>query len=42
MWHPTTWKELEGLLGEPESSLLDFKRQVGKNEEIAKDISTLR
>jgi hypothetical protein len=41
MWHPTTWKELEGLLGEPESSSLDFKRQVGKNEEIAKDIAAM-
>jgi hypothetical protein len=42
MWYPKTWSELEGVLGEGESSSLDFKRALSKqNEEIAKDIAAM-
>jgi hypothetical protein len=41
MWCPTSWDQLTELLGEAESSSLDFKRVLGKNEEIAKDIAAM-
>lgn len=41
MWHPSTWSDLEGLLGEAESPALDFKRKFGSNEELAKDIAAM-
>lgn len=42
MWHPSTWNEVEALKGHAEeSSTLDFKRQIGSNPEIAKDLAAM-
>jgi hypothetical protein len=42
MWRPRTWDEVEALKGQAqESQSLDFKRQIGTNPEIAKDIAAL-
>jgi hypothetical protein len=41
MWHPDIWTDLEGLLGESETPALDFKRTIGSNEELAKDIAAM-
>jgi hypothetical protein len=41
MWHPGIWTDLEGLLGESETPALDFKRTIGSNEELAKDIAAM-
>lgn len=41
MWCPASWDQLTGLLGETESPSLDFKRALGSNEEIAKDITAM-
>ena len=42
MWAPRTWAEIEGLIGQAaETGSLDFKREFGKGEEIAKDIAAM-
>jgi hypothetical protein len=41
MWCPASWDQLNRLLGEAESPSLDFKRALGNNEEIAKDIAAM-
>ncbi len=43
MWRPTSWADIEGLVGVAEETLrLDFKRELGnKNEEAAKDIAAM-
>lgn len=41
MWRPATWKDFEALIGEAETPSLDFKRALGKNEELAKDIAAM-
>lgn len=43
MWRPTSWADIEALVGvAEETSRLDFKRELGnKNEETAKDIAAM-
>ncbi|MGD1057218.1 MAG: ATP-binding protein [Solirubrobacteraceae bacterium] len=41
MWHPASWRDLEALLGATETHSLDFKREIGSNEELAKDIAAM-
>jgi hypothetical protein len=42
IWRPRTWDEVEALKGQAqESQALDFKRQIGTNPEIAKDIAAM-
>ncbi|MGO9319330.1 MAG: helix-turn-helix domain-containing protein [Solirubrobacteraceae bacterium] len=43
MWRPSSWTDLEGLVGVAEETpSLDFKRELGKNnEETAKDIAAM-
>jgi hypothetical protein len=42
IWRPKTWDEVEALKGQAqESQALDFKRQIGTNPEIAKDIAAM-
>lgn len=44
MWVPRTWSEVHAVLGQPESQVLDFKRDLpgkGKGEEAAKDVAAL-
>jgi hypothetical protein len=43
MWHPKSWQEIEGLIGQAEeSAYLDFKREVaGNGRELAKDIAAM-
>jgi hypothetical protein len=42
MWRPETWNEIEALKGQAEETpILDFKRQITKNPETAKDIAAM-
>jgi hypothetical protein len=42
MWRPKTWSDLEALRGSAEETAsLDFKRELTKNAEIAKDIAAM-
>jgi hypothetical protein len=44
MWVPRTWTEVQAVLGQPESAVLDFKRELpakGKSEDAAKDVSAM-
>lgn len=44
MWVPRTWAEVQAVLGQPESQVLDFKRDLpgkGKGEEAAKDVAAM-
>jgi hypothetical protein len=42
MWRPKTWSDLESLKGSAEETTsLDFKRELTKNAEIAKDLAAM-
>ncbi len=43
MWRPSSWTEIDGLVGVAEERpSLEFKREVGRNnEETAKDIAAM-
>jgi hypothetical protein len=38
---PKSWNDLQGLIGTSETSQVDFKRQLGTSQEIAKDIAAM-
>ena len=41
MWYPSSWSDLEALIGQEESATLDFKVAPTSNEETAKDIAAM-
>lgn len=42
MWYPSTWNEVEALIGDAEETVtLDFKRELTSNSETAKDIGAM-
>lgn len=44
MWVPRTWQEIVALLGEPETQVLDFKRDLpgkGKGADAANDVAAM-
>jgi len=42
MWRPQSWEEVKALEGHAEETqTLDFKKELGKSHEIAKDLAAL-
>jgi hypothetical protein len=43
MWYPQNWNEITQLVtnAAEESDVLDFKRELGKSEELAKDVAAM-
>jgi hypothetical protein len=41
MWVPREWSQIVAMLGTEETASLDFKRELGSNTEVAKDVAAM-